>query len=212
MKKFIMEINENKEIEPIDLVIANAGKANATLKDIHYNYAAKHLIDVNINGVLNTILPCIQCFQNRKQGHIAIVGSILSYLSVTSSGSYAATKAYIKWLCDDLRPQLKIWNIDTTFIAPGYVNSRMTPKEKCGTNYGFIMEDKAADIIKNGLENNLHSINFPLHVFASAWIVSSIHPILQRLLYDRQLDPDQAVLQVGRRTEVDPNDEFGGEC
>jgi NADP-dependent 3-hydroxy acid dehydrogenase YdfG len=75
-------IYEADDIVPLDLVIANAGVFEAVtgvdaLDDLEK--AAYAIADVNIHGVMNTVLPAIACMRNRKQGQIAITSSICAH-------------------------------------------------------------------------------------------------------------------------------------
>jgi len=209
MKKCIRELDAKYKL---DLIIANAGVASNTLKEIHYTESSYELFNVNVMGVLNTILPIIPCFQERKRGHIAIVGSLAGFSKNEINGAYTATKSALRYLSDDLRPQLKYWNIDCTLISPGYVNSGMTPASMNADNIGFMMEDEAAKIIRKGLQNNDEYINFPLKVFTMAYLFGTLHPMLQSLYLKKTTTRNESARWIGQKFEVDPDDPFGGEC
>ena len=210
MKQFIIKMDDKYTL---DLVIANAGTGPGMLKNPHYFESCEIVLDINCQGVLNTILPIVPRFQDRKQGHIAVTGSLAGYVPTTLESHYAATKAYVRFLCDDLRPKLKlIGNIDVSYIAPGYVRSRMVDEKKHKDTIGYMREDKAAKIITNGLQSNHSVIGFPNNMFTVCFLIGSMHPILNVLVNEKLVVRHKAVQHVGFYHEVDPNDEFGGEC
>ena len=217
MKQYILEMDTKYTL---DLIIANAGTAPDMLPNAHYFESCEKVLNVNCKGVLNTILPIIPRFQERKNGHIAVTGSIAGFLPCCYEYLiYSATKCYERYLCDDLRPKVKlIGNIDVSYIAPGIVRSRMIDEKKFGHRLGFMTENEAAKNIIHGLENNETVIAFPNNVFAPATVIGTLHPIVNVLFNDLfgakffGVDRPKAVECVGFYHEFDPDDEFGGEC
>ena len=82
------------DAHPVDLVIANAGisidKDNSSLDDFS---VIRKTLDVNVGGVLNTVEPLLPRLIARKQGQIAIVSSLASFIGLPYSASYNASKA-----------------------------------------------------------------------------------------------------------------------
>lgn len=179
----------------LDLVVANAGISLTTTKDEDFEYKASSdlMIDINIKGVLNTVFAILPAFKKRKCGHLAIVGSLIGYIGGNSAGAYIATKAYLRCLCDDLRPHLRqLFNISCTYIAPGFVGSRMCKTRFNENNIGFMDSACAAVIIADGLQRRLPIIAFPTWVFSLAWIYGSLHPYLHSIVHDMQLSKSRA--------------------
>ncbi len=170
---------------PIDLVIANAGISSGTsgADDDEERYRA--LFAVNVDGVLNTILPIIPRMRARQTGQIALVSSIAGYRGFAGASAYCGTKAAVKVLGEGLRLELAEFGIRVSVVCPGYVVSRMTDKNKFPMP--FIMSaDRAADIIAKGLRNNRGRITFPIPMAFIVWLLSAmppawIDPILRRL-------------------------------
>lgn len=74
-----------------------------SLRDDHFNAvylsifkasdpadAIRGLFDINVMGVLNTLLPAIEPMRRRRKGQLAVVSSLTAYWSFNP---YAATKA-----------------------------------------------------------------------------------------------------------------------
>ncbi len=77
----------------LDLVIANAGvSAGAGGKEENAEQA-RHIFAVNVEGVLNTVLPVLPFMRARHRGQIAIVSSVASFLGMPWAPAYCATKA-----------------------------------------------------------------------------------------------------------------------
>ena len=83
----------------------------------------------------------------------------------------------------------------------------MCPKSINAQKPFFLSTDKAAKIIVNGLINNEHSINFPIQMFSFVWLMGTLHPILQKLIYDSMQNKDEAILQIGRQEQITNNDD-----
>ncbi|ETO30128.1 short-chain dehydrogenase [Reticulomyxa filosa] len=212
MKRYINEWNEQYHL---DLVIANDETIDAgisvTTMDQHstsYNITSKILFDVNVTGVTNTIAPAITMFQRRFEkdgasGHIAVVGSLSGYFATCDSCAYSGlykthffrintTKSMVRFLCEDLRPQLAKWNIDLTWIGPAFTGSNMCPTELNSHRLGFRTSEQAASIIRTSLEWNEECIDFPTHVFTLASLLGSMHPIFFSLFSDTNCSQEYA--------------------
>jgi NADP-dependent 3-hydroxy acid dehydrogenase YdfG len=94
------------KINRIDLVIANAGlgeldalhKGNPTMMN--------EVINVNVIGVQNTIVPFLPTMLKQGSGHIALVGSVASHIAWVGGGAYAASKFAVKALSESWRKTL----------------------------------------------------------------------------------------------------------
>jgi len=154
----------------LDLVVANAGLGGAESlagkngEDQNY---IRQMIDVNIVGMLNTVAPLQQTFIDRQSGQFALVSSIAAYRGLPDSPGYCATKAAVKTYGEALRPLLMPHKVGVSVILPGYVESRMS--DSLTIDKPFLMtSQRAATIIRKGLENNRAQIAFPWQMsFAS---------------------------------------------
>ena len=110
----------------------------------------EEFVNINIRGVLNTVLPCIDKFRPRKRGHVAVVGSLASFAPLVGSGMYSATKACVYHMCEDLRPHLRLFNIGCTLIAPGYVQTPLL--KRINTDKSKVLDvNVAAQTIIDGM-------------------------------------------------------------
>lgn len=109
----------------IDVLINNAGiMPLAPLGDCKIQ-EWEQLIDINIKGVLYGIAAALPHMQNQKFGHIINVSSVSGH-KVTSGGAvYSATKMAVRALSEGLRMESKAYNIRSTVISPGAVDSNL---------------------------------------------------------------------------------------
>ena len=145
----------------LDLVIANAGIAAGTRSPDGDRERAFAIFAVNLNGVLNTVLPIIPRMRARRSGQIALMSSVAGFLGIPGAPAYAASKAAVKAYAEGLRGWLAADGVRVSSICPGFVVSRMTASN--AFPMPFLMEaDAAARIIQRGLARNRPCIVFPL--------------------------------------------------
>ena len=84
---------------------------------------------------------------------------------MASSTAYSATKVCVKAYGEALRVRYKNDGLKVNVICPGFVKSRITDQNKFVMP--MIMEgEKAAKIIRKGLEHNKAIITFPWQIAA----------------------------------------------
>lgn len=147
---------------PMDLLIANAGiSPGLSALDMKIY---KQVFDINLNGVLNTVLPIAQRMLERKRGHVAVVSSMTAYRGFPSSASYCASKSALKSLCETWRIDWAPGNVTVSEICPGFVETRLTAKNSF--KMPFLMKPEgAASHIAKGLEKKKAVIAFPWQIF-----------------------------------------------
>lgn len=169
---------------PVDLVVANAGISAGTGGVLIGEPAdqVRHVLDVNLNGVLNTIEPLQQIMIGRGQGQIAILSSLAGYRGWPGAPAYCASKAAVKVYGEALRGALKGAGVQVNVVCPGFVVSRITAENEFPMPM-IIKADKAAAIIARELRRNRGRISFPLVPSFMAWVVMIAPDFLaQRLL------------------------------
>ena len=158
------------DAHPVDLVIANAGisidKDNSSLDDFS---VIRKTLDVNIGGVLNTVEPLIARLIARKQGQIAIVSSLASFIGLPYSASYNASKAAVRVWGESIRYVLKKKGIGVSVVCPGVVVSRITANAPFPMPF-LMTAARASAIIRRGLARNSARIAFPLGTKAAVWL------------------------------------------
>ena len=83
------------------------------------------MIDVNIKGVLSGIAAALPHMTRQKSGHIINVSSVAGHRVGKNNAVYCATKTAVRVLSEGLRQEVKPYNIRTTIISPGAVQSEL---------------------------------------------------------------------------------------
>jgi len=109
----------------IDVMINNAGLMPMSplerLKIDDWN----RMIDVNIKGVLYGIAAALPYMQRQKAGHIINVSSVAGHKVRPGGAVYSATKHAVRVISEGLRQEVKPYNIRTTVISPGMVDTEL---------------------------------------------------------------------------------------
>lgn len=109
----------------LDVMINNAGlMAQSTLAARRIE-EWDQMIDVNIKGVLYGIAAALPVMQAQKRGHIINVASVAGHKVRGGGAVYAATKHAVRVITEGLRQEVKPYNLRTTIISPGAVDTEL---------------------------------------------------------------------------------------
>lgn len=110
----------------VDVLLNNAGLMQQSRLDSLKTDEWDNMIDVNLKGTLYGIAAALPYMQAQKSGHIINVSSVAGH-KVTAAGSvYCATKHAVRAISEGLRAEVKEWNLRTTIISPGAVDTELT--------------------------------------------------------------------------------------
>lgn len=109
----------------IDVIVNNAGLMPHSPLERGKVDDWDRMIDVNLKGVLYGIAAALPHMIGQKSGHIINVSSVAGHKVRPGSAVYAATKAAVRMLSEGLRQEVKPYNIRTTIISPGAVQSEL---------------------------------------------------------------------------------------
>jgi short-subunit dehydrogenase len=173
MRRWLAEVDT---ASPIDLCVANAGISGGTGgRDPsgavgETEEQARRILEVNVNGVLNTIHPLIGPMRARGRGQLALVSSMAGFHGFPGAPAYCASKAAVKSYGESLRLDLRKSGIQVSVICPGFVRSRITARNRFPMP--LLMDaDRAARIIRRGLERDRSRIAFPLPTLFMSWLI-----------------------------------------
>jgi short-subunit dehydrogenase len=144
----------------VDLVIANAGMGAPD--ELASGSASHHarVFEVNVIGLLNTLLPFIPCMMQQRYGQLVAVASVAGFRALPGSTTYAATKIAVRTLMDGYGWELKRYGIVTTTINPGFVVSEMTTKNQFSMPF-LLQTDVAARRIGRAIARQRRVYTFP---------------------------------------------------
>jgi short-subunit dehydrogenase len=150
-----------KKFKKIDLAIfCSAIYEQMDVFDFDIELAHK-IFNTNFGGCLNFIKIITTQMQRQQFGHIAMIASVAGYFGLPNSLAYGASKAAMINLTEGIYSQLKRKNIDLSLINPGFVDTRLTKKNKFSMPC-IISQKEAADLIFSGLKKKRFEIHFPL--------------------------------------------------
>jgi len=109
----------------IDVIINNAGLMPQSLLERLKVDEWDRMIDVNIKGVLYGIAAALPYMKEQKSGQVINVSSVAGHKVRPGSTVYAATKHAVRALSEGLRQEVKPYNIRTTVISPGAVDTEL---------------------------------------------------------------------------------------
>jgi len=162
---------------PLDLVIANAGVSGGTLKGTESEDQARRIFAINIDGVLNTVFPILPAMLERQRGQIGLMSSLAGYRGFPGAPAYGASKAAVRVWGEALRGDLRPAGIGVSVIMPGFIKSPMTDANTFPMPF-LMPAERAARIVRRGLEANRARIAFPWPTAFLAWAISALSPAL----------------------------------
>lgn len=133
------------------------------------------MADTNFMGALRVLGTCVPGFVERDEGHIVIIGSLAGFTGLQGSIGYGASKAALMHLAENLSADFYQSKIRVQLFNPGFVDTKLTLKNKFYMPFKMSTE-RAAAIIANGMLTNKSVINFPW-LFSLIFRIGRILPI-----------------------------------
>jgi NAD(P)-dependent dehydrogenase (short-subunit alcohol dehydrogenase family) len=144
----------------LDMVLVVAGSykpMRAWEFDLH---AARALVDVNVNGVLNVLAAALPHLLASNEGHVGIVASVAGYGGLPQALIYGPTKAALINLAEALYLDLAPRGIGVHLVCPGFVKTPLTD----GNDFrmpALISAEEAADETLRGFERGEFETHYP---------------------------------------------------
>jgi NAD(P)-dependent dehydrogenase (short-subunit alcohol dehydrogenase family) len=161
----------------LELVVANAGISGGTGNGRPESEAqARAIFDVNLGGVLNTVLPALAAMQAQPEavdgwrGRIAVVSSVAAFVPAPGAPAYCASKAAVDAWTVGTAAMARRQGVLMTSVCPGYVRTAMTARNRFPMP-GLMGAERAAGIILRGLVRGTRRIVFPWWMGLAARIV-----------------------------------------
>ena len=114
-----------------DVVIANAGISigvdSAQREDLD---AMAQVFATNNTGIAATFHPFIGPMRARRSGTLVGIASVAGIRGLPGHGAYCASKAAAISYCESLRGELRGTGVKVVTIAPGYVDTPLTQKNR----------------------------------------------------------------------------------
>lgn len=110
----------------VDVVINNAGVAQAGAIDAVTIDDWKWIIDINLLGVVRGCRVFTPLFKRQGGGHFVNVASMAGFMDVPMMSSYNATKAAVISLSETMQIELAEWKIGVTVVCPSFFKTNLT--------------------------------------------------------------------------------------
>ena len=114
-----------------DVVIANAGISQgvdtAEREDLS---VMRQVMDTNVLGMAATFHPFIRPMQERGSGTLVGIASVAGIRGLPGHAAYCASKAAVISYCESLRGELRASGLQVSTIAPGYVATPLTARNR----------------------------------------------------------------------------------
>ena len=149
-----------KELGPIDLLIANAGIGSET-SALRFDPATfARIIEVNLIGVANSLAAVLPGMLARKQGHLVAMSSVASFRGLPRMLGYCASKSGVNALMEGVRVEVRNHGVLTTTICPSWIRTAMTTQVDLPMENLLEPEDAARQIV-GAIERRLPFFAFP---------------------------------------------------
>lgn len=109
----------------IDVMINNAGLMQQSPLEALKIDEWDNMIDVNVKGVLYGIAAALPHMKTQQAGHIINVSSVAGHKVMPAGAVYCATKHAVRAISEGLRSEVKPYNLRTTIISPGAVDTEL---------------------------------------------------------------------------------------
>lgn len=112
----------------LDCAILNAGTCEY-VDSKHFDAALiERVVRTNLLASSYCMQEALLLLRNGHRPHLVGVCSAVTYLPLTRSEAYGASKAGLRYLLQSLRIDLAHENIDVTIVSPGFVDTPLTAK------------------------------------------------------------------------------------
>jgi short-subunit dehydrogenase len=114
-----------------DVVVANAGISlgvdTAEREDLA---VMRQVMDTNVLGMAASFHPFIRPMQQRGSGRLVGIASVAGIRGLPGHTAYCASKAAVISYCESLRGELRASGLKVITIAPGYVATPLTQRNR----------------------------------------------------------------------------------
>lgn len=181
----------------VDYVIANAGFgvggyfSDLTTEDF------KRQWDTNVWGAIHTVYSALEPLK-KSQGVLALIGSVMGYLTVPTAIPYSMSKYALRSLAEGLSVEWSPFGIGVTLVSPGFLETEIRKVDNRGQFEAsrkdpipkFLMEDSqtAATRVLRAMVKRRREVVFPLHAKLGLLFAGSLRGLLYlslRLLQNR---------------------------
>jgi short-subunit dehydrogenase len=178
----------------LDLVIANAGiSAGNADGSLETPEQTRRIFDINLTGMLNTVLPARDALLAQTpgadgwRGRIAVVASVVAFVATPHAPAYAASKAAVDRWTVGIAHAARRQGVLVTSVCPGFVRTPMTAHNTFPMP-GLMDADRAAQIILRAVRKGRTRITFPWYMGVIGRLTALLPPRLFAAIAARHVD------------------------
>jgi short-subunit dehydrogenase len=164
----------------VDLVFANAGVgiANRVLEGESREIA--WLMNVNVIGVTNTVVPFVPHMVKQGSGVLCAVGSMAGHQPLPGRAAYSASKKCVETFMSALRMDLHGTGVHAMTLCPGFVETAMTQDNP---SMMFVIEvPEAVRYMVSAIEAHKNTYTFPWQMNVLKEVMARVpEPVIRRL-------------------------------
>lgn len=133
-----------------DVVIASAGISHGTLTERPEDLPLfESVFATNVHATVATFAPFIAAMKTQAgPRRLVAIGSVAGVRGMKGAGAYCASKAAVHSYCESLRLEMRPYGIRVVTIAPGYIATPMTSKNRFPMPFLMPVERFAAQAVR----------------------------------------------------------------
>ncbi len=164
----------------LDYMFNNAGIAiGGEVRDMD-DADWKHIIDVNLWGVIYGTADAYSLMARQGFGHIVNTASLAGLIPVPLETAYCTTKYAVVGLSTALRREAEALGVKVSVVSPGFIKTNIFKATKmlhsdvdrilAKNPFRMMAPDKAARVILKGVAKNKEIIVVTPHAFVLRWL------------------------------------------
>ncbi|SHJ31847.1 3-oxoacyl-[acyl-carrier-protein] reductase [Tessaracoccus bendigoensis DSM 12906] len=118
--------NVEKELGPVEILIANAGVTKDTLLMRMSDDDWNTVIDTNLTGTFRVVRRASRPMMRGRFGRVILISSVVGLFGSAGQINYSSSKSALVGMARSLTRELGTRNVTANVIAPGFIETDMT--------------------------------------------------------------------------------------
>jgi NADP-dependent 3-hydroxy acid dehydrogenase YdfG len=151
-------------LEPLDVLINNAGIMPIGPFLEETDATAKRMIDINLTGVIFGSKLALERFLPRNRGHLVQIASAAGKAGFPGGATYCATKHAVVGLSEAIRAELYGTNVEISVVMPVVVNTELGSGLPTTRGFKAVEAEDVANAIVEALQLGRYEVFVPKSV------------------------------------------------
>ena len=176
-----------------DVVIANAGVSAGTVTgEADDGPVFERIVATNLTAMFDTFSAFLPAMRASGRGVLVGISSVAGVRGLPGAGAYSASKAGATAYLESLRVELRGTGVDVVTIAPGYVRTAMTARNRYPMPFLTDVDAFARQAV-DAIERRRRYVVIPWQM---GWVARALH-VLPRPVFER------AFARAPRKARID---------